>query len=75
MLHKHFFRLSAIELLMCLAQVHNDEMLNDLELRCSIANVFMFFLPGLASGLRNIALEDEKSGHKVIAVCIPLFLN
>lgn len=54
---------------MCLAQVYDDEM-NDLELRCSVANVFMFFLPGLASGLRNIALEDEKAGHKSIVVCM-----
>lgn len=52
---------------MCLAQVY-DEDTNDLEVRCSVANVFMFFLPGLASGLRSIALEDEKSGHKIIAV-------
>lgn len=53
---------------MCLAQVNNNEM-NDLEIRCCVANIFMFFLPGLASGLRNIALEDEKTGHKIIVVC------
>lgn len=60
---------------MCLAQVHDDDFFDDLEVRCSVANVFMVFLPGLASGLRNIALEDEKSGHKIIAVCILSFVS
>lgn len=64
-----FFRISALELLMYLGQVYNEE-IDDLELRCSVADIFMFFLPGLASGLKIIALEDEKSGHKIVVVCM-----
>lgn len=55
---------------MCLAQVHDGSDPNDLELRSNVADLYMFFLPGLASGLRNIALEDEKSGHKTTMVRI-----
>lgn len=70
-LHLYFlrYRLAAIELLMCLAQVHDGADVNDLEIRCNVADIFMFFLPGIASGLRTIALEDEKSGHKTTVVC------
>lgn len=62
--------MAAIELLMCLAQIHDGAEIEDLELRYQVANVFMFFLPGLASGLRSISLEDEKSGHKITVVGI-----
>lgn len=68
-------RITALELLMCLSQVHDGADATDAELRCCIADVFMFFLPGLACGLRNIAFEDEKSGHKVIAVSISTILK
>lgn len=50
---------------MAMARVLNDEDFSDVVLRKQISQVFLFFLPGLASGFKQIATEDEKIGHKV----------
>lgn len=64
-----FHRASAMECIMAIAQVLKDKDFADVELRNQVAEVFLFFLPGIASGLTRIAVEDEKVGHKVPMVC------
>lgn len=54
---------------MSIAQVLEDKDFEDVGLRNQVAAVFLFFLPGIASGLTRIALEDEKIGHKIPMVC------
>lgn len=58
-------RITAIECIMCVARVYGDEDFMDIVIRKQVAEVFLFFLPGIASGLKQIALEDEKIGHTV----------
>lgn len=55
---------------MCLARIFRDEDFKDIVIRKQVAEVFLFFLPGVASGLKQIALEDEKVGHKIPMVII-----
>ncbi|CAG9859979.1 unnamed protein product [Phyllotreta striolata] len=63
-------RISAIECIMCFARVYTDDDFNDIVVSKQIAEVFLFFLPGITSGLAKIALEDEKIGHKIPAVSL-----
>ncbi|CAG9826267.1 unnamed protein product [Diabrotica balteata] len=63
-------RIAAMECLMCIAQVFDDENFNDIVLRRQLAEVFMFFLPGIASDITKIVLEDSKVGFKVQAVAL-----
>lgn len=58
-----------MECIMAIAQVLEDKDFQDTELRHQVAEVFLFFLPGIASGLARISLEDEKVGHKIPVVC------
>lgn len=58
-----------MECIMAIAQVLEEKDFQDVELRNQVAEVFLFFLPGIASGLARIALEDEKVGHKIPMVC------
>ncbi|XP_018569428.1 TELO2-interacting protein 1 homolog [Anoplophora glabripennis] len=63
-------RVSAMECIMAIAQVLENKDFEDAELRNQVAEVFLFFLPGIASGLARIALEDEKMGHKIPMVAL-----
>ncbi|XP_028154357.2 TELO2-interacting protein 1 homolog [Diabrotica virgifera virgifera] len=63
-------RIAAMECIMCIAQVFDDENFHDIVLRRQLAEVFMFFLPGIASGILKILLEDSKVGSKVQAVAL-----
>lgn len=62
------FRITAMECIMCLARVSDEMDASDAELKCNVADIFMFFLPGIAVGLKAIILEDQKTGYKVITV-------
>lgn len=53
---------------MALAKVDDNSNLADTEIRNQVADVFMFFVPGIISGLAKIVTEDEKIGHKVTLV-------
>lgn len=55
---------------MSLGRVLNDSEFGDVVVRKSVAQVFLYYLPGLSSGLKQIALEDEKVGHNVTKVSI-----
>lgn len=57
-----------MECIQCLARVDDKMDVDDVELKSNVADVFMFFLPGIAVGLKTIILEDEKTGHEVIVV-------
>lgn len=54
-----------MECIMSLARILDDNEFGDVVVRKHVAQVFLFFLPGLASGFKQIALEDEKVGHKI----------
>ncbi|CAG9769438.1 unnamed protein product [Ceutorhynchus assimilis] len=58
-------RISAITCIMAMARVSNPEDISDTVIQRDIANVFMFFLPGLQRTLPKIALEDPKVGHVI----------
>lgn len=59
---------------MSLARVLDDSEFGDIVIRKNVSQVFLFFLPGLASGLKQIALEDEKVGHKIPQVNVKCYL-
>ncbi|KAG5887572.1 hypothetical protein JTB14_009980 [Gonioctena quinquepunctata] len=63
-------RTSAIECIMSMARVLENEDFQDLVLRKQVAEVFLFFLPGVACGLKQVALEDEKVGHKIPLIAL-----
>lgn len=50
---------------MALARILKDHQFDDVIMRGQVSDVFLFFLPGIASGLKKIALEDVKIGHRV----------
>jgi hypothetical protein len=62
------YRLTAIECVMTLAQVHSDADRDDIVFRHQVGDVIMFFLPGIVSGLQRIATDDEKQGHQITMV-------
>jgi hypothetical protein len=62
------YRLTAIECVMNLAQVHSDADRDDIVFRHQVGDVIMFFLPGIVSGLQRIATDDEKQGHQITMV-------
>jgi hypothetical protein len=55
---------------MAIARVLDDNDFSDLVTRNRIAEVFLFFLPGVATQLKSVALIDEKFGHKIPAVAL-----
>lgn len=61
-------RIASMQSVMAIARVSSDDDFYDLVLRNQIAEIFVFFLPGVASQLKNIALEDEKIGHQIPTV-------
>ncbi|RZB40886.1 TELO2-interacting protein 1 -like, partial [Asbolus verrucosus] len=63
-------RISAINCIMALARVLDDNDFSDLVTRNQVAEVFLFFLPGVASQLKSVALIDEKFGHKIPSVAL-----
>lgn len=56
---------------MSLARMSKDEDLGDKVLYNQIADMFMFFLPGLSSTFAEIAVSDAKTGHALLTVKIP----
>lgn len=70
----HSYRIAAMECVMSLARILDDSEFADIVVRKNVAQVFQFFLPGLASGFKQIALEDEKVGHKIPQVKIIIII-
>lgn len=63
-------RLTAIEAVMALCQVDDDADRSDIILQDQIADVIMLFLPGIVSGLQEIAMGSEIQGHKLTMVAL-----
>lgn len=61
-------RSEAINCIMAVGGVLRDTDLSDPVLASHCADTFMFFLPGLSSTLMEVALEDQRVGHKLITV-------
>jgi hypothetical protein len=59
------FRLSAIEAIMTLLQVHKEAETQGPDLRNKIAYVIMLYLPGIASGLLEVAVSSDIQNHKI----------
>lgn len=57
---------------MAIMRVSKEEDLCDSVIRNQVAEVLMHFLPGIASGLKDVLREDEKIGHRVTMVRIRL---
>lgn len=53
---------------MSIMYVHDEADFSDIELRNKVAEIMMSFLPGVMSSLRDVAMGDEKQGHKVTSV-------
>lgn len=56
--------------IMTITHVLDDDEFSDLVMRNQIAQVFLFFLPGMANKLKSVALLDEKYGHKVPKIAL-----
>lgn len=53
---------------MALVQVHDKADSQDIVLRNQIADVVMLYLPGVSSGLLEVALGSDIQNHKVTMV-------
>lgn len=53
---------------MAVGRVLKDSDFSDQVLGSHCADTFMFFLPGLSSTFTEVALEDQRVGHKLITV-------
>lgn len=53
---------------MAMARVLKDNDFNDLVMRDRIAEIFLFFLPGLSSHLKNMAVSEERFGSTLPVV-------
>lgn len=53
---------------MALLQVHDEAESSDLVLQNQIADVVMLYLPGVVSGLLEIALGSDIQNHKITMV-------
>ncbi|XP_043265023.1 TELO2-interacting protein 1 homolog isoform X1 [Colletes gigas] len=63
-------RLKAIEAVMALCQVDDESDRSDIILQDQIADGIMLFLPGIVSGLQEIALGSEIQGHKLTMLAL-----
>ncbi|XP_043272166.1 TELO2-interacting protein 1 homolog [Venturia canescens] len=66
-------RLAAIETLMTLFQVHDEVDTNDIVHRAQVASTVMFFLPGIAHGLHQVALGNDLQNHRITMTAIRAF--
>lgn len=64
----YLFRIKAIETVMALCQVDGKIDKNDIILQDQVADIIMLFLPGVVSGLQEIAMGNEIQGYKLTMV-------
>lgn len=58
----------AIETIMTLCYVDDSSDKSDIVLANQIADTIMLFLPGIASGLQEVAMGSDIQGHKITMV-------
>ncbi|XP_076287602.1 telo2 interacting protein 1 isoform X2 [Lasioglossum baleicum] len=63
-------RSRAVETVMALSQVDDESDRSDIILQDQVADVIMLFLPGIASGLQEIAIGGEIQGHKLTTLAL-----
>ncbi|KAL2746836.1 TELO2-interacting protein 1 [Vespula maculifrons] len=63
-------RLIAIETIMTLCYVDDSSDKSDIVLANQIADTIMLFLPGIASGLQEVAMGSDIQGHKITMMAI-----
>ncbi|XP_058792032.1 TELO2-interacting protein 1 homolog [Phymastichus coffea] len=63
-------RLAAMEAIMALLQLHNEADSQDIVLRHQIADVAMLILPGVITGLLDVALGSDIQSHKITMMAI-----
>ncbi|XP_076655997.1 telo2 interacting protein 1 isoform X2 [Halictus rubicundus] len=63
-------RLRAVETVMALCQVDDETDRSDIILQDQVAEIIMLFLPGIASGLQEIAIGGEIQGHKLTMLAL-----
>ncbi|OAD52266.1 TELO2-interacting protein 1 like protein [Eufriesea mexicana] len=63
-------RLKAIETVMALCQVDDKIDRNDITLQDQVADIIMLFLPGIVSGLQEIAMGNEIQGYKLTMLAV-----
>ncbi|XP_078041858.1 telo2 interacting protein 1 isoform X2 [Augochlora pura] len=63
-------RLKAVETVMALCQVDDQSDRSDIILQDQVAEIIMLFLPGIASGLQEIAIGSEIQGHKLTMLAL-----
>ncbi|XP_034174840.2 telo2 interacting protein 1 isoform X1 [Osmia lignaria lignaria] len=63
-------RLRAVETVMTLCRVNDEIDKSDIILQEQVADVIMLFLPGIVSGLQEIATESEIQGHKLTMLAL-----
>lgn len=59
---------------MTMSYVHDEADFTDVVLRKQVSDCTMFFLPGITSCMRKVALDDEKQGHRITSVITLLFM-
>ncbi|XP_071865673.1 telo2 interacting protein 1 [Bombus fervidus] len=63
-------RLNAVETVMALCQVDDESNRFDIILQDQVADIIMLFLPGIVSGLQEIAMGSETQGHKLTMIAL-----
>ncbi|XP_076766159.1 telo2 interacting protein 1 [Xylocopa sonorina] len=63
-------RLRAVETVMALCQVNDETDRSDIILQDQVANVIMLFLPGIVSGLQEVAMGSDIQGHKLTVIAL-----
>ncbi|XP_012144590.2 telo2 interacting protein 1 [Megachile rotundata] len=63
-------RFKAVETVMALCKVDDETDKSDIVLQDQIADVIMLFLPGIVSGLQEIAMGNEIQGHKLTMISL-----
>lgn len=60
---------------MALCKIDDETDRSDIILQDQVADVIMLFLPGVVSGLQEIAIGNEVQGHKLTMVIKNNFYN
>lgn len=68
------YRIAALEAIMAMMQVHDDSILVDIVLKAQVADVVALLLPGVTTGLLDVALNMDIQSHKVTLVKRLFFL-
>ncbi|KOX73245.1 TELO2-interacting protein 1 like protein [Melipona quadrifasciata] len=66
----NLLRLEAVETIMALCQISDESNQFDPVWHDQVADIIMLFLPGIVSGLQEIATGNETQGHKLTMIAL-----